>query len=299
MAKKHITFTNGAARRQYIILMMLFRLAFNRYLYGIFTRSLARFFSSDNAAFLKLPSGENFKVYLNDGYWTRFLLFGGSYEPEIADVIQAAAGKTNVFCDLGANTGFWTVYAANLFDKITAIEASSDTYQKLTENTRNLRNVSRRWAAVYSESNKELQFINTLNSHASSRLGNKPNKTDSVETVETVAIDDVLKPGETALIKLDVEGAEVDAIDGAKRALSEGSVIIYEDHGSDQSCKPSAHLLSMSNISLYSCENPPQKLENIDDVVALKQDRYRGYNFLAAHENSPLLTSILQGFAIH
>lgn len=295
--KQALTFTSSGAKAQYIVLMGLFRLAFlNRYFYGIFTRMLARLCASENAVLLSLSTGGQFKIYLNDAYWTRFALYRNDYELEVGAVIQKARGHTDVFCDLGANKGYWSVFAAPLYKQIFAIEASSVTYKTLTENTERLANVSRRWAAIYATSNEELNFVNVHNSHASARLG-AGGPSDSVETVETIAIDDLLPAKTAALIKLDVEGAEISAIDGAKRALMDGSVLIYEDHGSDISCAPSAHLLSLPGIRLYSVQNSLKRLHSVEEVLAQKGDKYTGFNFLAAHEGSGLLAGLLEGFA--
>lgn len=293
-----LTFTSSAARWQYRLLMGLFRLAVNRYLFGIFTRLLARRFDPKNAVMLRLPTGGDFKIYLNDGYWTRFALYHRDYEPEVAALISAAAGKADLFCDAGANKGYWTVYAAPLFQRVVAIEASSTTFRALSENTATQKNVNRRWAAVFSQSNQELTFVNVQNSHASARIGEDAARGDQTETVETVALDDLIPPEQTALIKLDVEGAEIAAIDGARRALSNGAVLIYEDHGADASCAPSVHLLRDPEIRLYFAENPSKPLTKLEDIRAVKTDRYKGYNFIAARADSGLLADILEGFAI-
>ncbi len=295
--RQPLTFVGSSAKAQYMTLMGLFRLAvLNRYLFGIFTRALARLFPSENAVLLMLSSGGQYKIYLNDAYWTRFALFRDDYELEVGKVIQKAQGYADIFCDLGANKGYWSVFAAPLYKQIFAIEASSVTYKTLTENTERLANVSRRWAAIYATSNEELNFVNVHNSHASARLG-AGGSSDSVETVETIAIDDLLPAKTAALIKLDVEGAEISAIDGAKRALMDGSVLIYEDHGSDISCAPSAHLLSLPGIRLYSVQNSLKRLHSVEEVLAQKGDKYTGFNFLAAHEGSGLLAGLLEGFA--
>ncbi len=293
-----LSFSSGSAKRQYVILMSLFRIAtLNRYLFGIFARGLARFFPARNAVTVKLKTGGRFKIYLDDAYWTRFALYRKDYENDVGDVIQAAQSHADVFCDLGANKGYWTVFSAPLFKQIFAVEASSDTYKILTENTGALKKVSRRWAAVFSKSNEELTFVNVHNSHASARLGDNPNATDHTETVETIAIDDLLPAKTAALIKLDVEGAEIAAIEGAKRALADGCVLIYEDHGSDRSCAPSVHLLDIPGISLYSAQSGLRQLLSIEDVLSEKPDKYTGYNFLAAHKDSTLLAGIIEGFA--
>ncbi|MEL7256748.1 MAG: FkbM family methyltransferase [Pseudomonadota bacterium] len=296
--KRALTFTSSGAKAQYIVLMGLFRLAFlNRYLFGIFTRTLARFCVPENAVYLSLSTGGQFKIYLNDAYWTRFALYRDDYELEVGAVIQKAQGHANVFCDLGANKGYWSVFAAPLFGKVFAVEASSATFKILTENTISLSNVSRRWAAIYVKSDEELSFVNVHNSHASARLGDDAGLSDNTETVQTIAIDDLLPAKTIALIKLDVEGAEISAIDGAKRTLLDGSVLIYEDHGSDTACAPSAHLLSLPGIRVYSVQNGLKRLHSVDEVLAQKGDKYTGYNFLAGHKDSDLLTGILEGFA--
>lgn len=294
-----ILLTGRCARVQYHILMALYRIAVNRYLYGIFARGLGRVFPQTNAAFLPMPGGSTFKIYLHDAYWTRFALFHSNYEPEVRHVIDAAAGHTPLFCDLGANKGYWSVYAASAFPDVLAVEASQATYAQLIENVGNLTNVTPRRAAVFSTSGQKMTFVNTYQSHASARLSpdGHSGARDIAETVRTCSVDDLVPPGTAALIKLDVEGAEIAAIDGATRALAEGSVLIYEDHGADATCAPSAHLLGVADISLYCIGNTANRVSNISAIRALKTDRYNGYNFLAARTDSPLLAAIVEAFA--
>ena len=55
------------------------------------------------------------------------------------------------------------------------------------------------------------------------------------EGVESVAVDDLaLRHGPPTLVKLDVEGAEVHALDGARRLLSESKpIVVCELHGAE------------------------------------------------------------------
>lgn len=279
--------------------MGLYALVFNRWLYGIFCRALARFFDPKTKAVLDLGEGHLFRVYLNDGYWTRFFLYHRDYEPEVAKVLDAARGHSDVFCDLGANSGLWSVQASRGFSQVIAVEASRTTYERLKENVDDLPNVDHRHAAIHQTSGDVLQFVNVHNSHASAHLdaGRPAGALDTVEQVETLSVDDAVPAGTSALIKLDVEGAEIAAIDGATRAMRDGAVFIYEDHGSDRMSEVSRRMLSIPGMCIYAIDESVQVVHDTEQLERLKTDRYKGYNFLAGQHNSPLLTAILERFA--
>ena len=299
IASPRLTFSSPAARLQYTLLMGLFRLAVTRGLYGRFARGLGRLFDSENAVILHDGEAAPYRILLNDGYWTRFALYLAPYEPEVDAVLRAAAGATPLFCDLGANMGYWTPRAEPLFERVIAVEASARTFDRLRGNASALPGVTLHRAAIHALSGQVLTFVNTHLSHASARLmGDIPaSAQDRTETVTTLAIDDLVPPGTAALIKLDVEGAEIAAISGAARAIAEGSVLIYEDHGSDPDCTVSAHLLAQPGLSVYSSENGLTAMPDIATIRALKSDPFKGYNFVAARADSPLLAGIMQGFA--
>lgn len=299
MTDHRLTFTSPAARLQYMLLMALFRLAVTRGLYGRFARDLGRVFGPDTAVFLHAGGAPPYRIALNDGYWTRFALYRAPYEPEVARVLYLASGATPLFCDLGANKGYWTTRAAPLFDRVIAVEASVTTFADLVENAGNLPNVTLDRAAIHARSGEQMRFINTHLSHASARLASdRPaGEQDRIDHVETRAIDDLIPKGVAALIKLDVEGAEIAAITGATRALADGAVLIFEDHGNDPACTVSAHLLSDPDMRLYSIETGLVPMPDIATIRARKPDPYKGYNFLAARADSRLMAQIAQGFA--
>jgi len=294
-----LTFSSPAARLQYVLLMALFRLAVTRGLYGRFARGLGRIFGPRNAVFLHQGDAPPFRIALDDGYWTRFALYRAPYEPEVGTVLTAARGATPLFCDLGANKGYWSTRAATLFDRVIAVEAAADTFADLHANTAGLPNVTRHHAAIHAVSGQSLTFVNTHLSHASARLmeNTPPAARDRTESITTLAIDDLVPPGTPALIKLDVEGAEIAALSGAARALAEGSVLIYEDHGNDPACTVSAHLLGLPDMRVFSIATGLVPMPDTAAIRALKTDRFKGYNFLAARANSPLLARIAESFA--
>lgn len=292
---RHLRFSSPKARVQYAILMGLFRLAWSRGAYGAMARGLGHLFGPRGAVYLSEAGGAPFRIALNDGYWTRFALRGVPYEPEVAAALAAAAGHTPLFCDLGANKGYWTCRAVPLYRRIIAVEAAAQTFAELRGNADALPNVTLHRAAIFDRSGEVLRFVNVHNSHASARLQgtDTPGPQDAVEEVETLAIDDLVPPGSAALIKLDVEGAEIAAISGAPRALRDGSVLIYEDHGGDPACAPSAHLLDQTGIEIYALEHGVARIRDLGALRALKADPFKGYNFIAAEGTSPLLAAML------
>jgi len=294
-----LTFSSPSARVQYHLLMGLFRLAVTRALYGRFARGLARLFPQGNTVTLHEGGAPPFRIDLSDGYWTRFALYRAPYEPEVGAVLRAAAGATPLFCDLGANKGWWTTRAAPLFERVIAVEASGATFAALQENAGDLPNVTLHRAAIHARSGEVMRFVNTHLSHASARLmGDTPAGTgDRIESVPTLAVDDLVPEGTAALIKLDVEGAEIAAIDGAARALRDGAVLIYEDHGNDPACTVSAHLLQDPDMVVFAIEGGLMPLPDLAAIAARKIDPYKGYNFLAARSTSPLLATLRARFA--
>ena len=80
-----------------------------------FTWSIAPLFDSRNSAVLELPLGGKIQVSLNDGYWTRLLVTGCVYEPEIGFMLNLLLTKSDAyFLDCGANIGYWSVIASTI-----------------------------------------------------------------------------------------------------------------------------------------------------------------------------------------
>jgi len=293
MKREIQSYSGLSAKIQYLLLMTLYRFVWSKWAYGYFARGLGHVFPASNSVDLVLNGGALFRIWLNDAYWTRFVLYHGDYEPELDHILSSCVGLTDTFCDLGANKGYWTVKAAKDYGTVIAVEASSQTYEALTDNTKDILNVKRHKSAIHSHLGKTLQFVNVHNSHASARLG-QPGTHDQTETVSTTTVDHVMKGQKPALIKLDVEGAEIAAFEGAVQTLRAGSIFVYEDHGSDLTCETSAWFLNKSGFSVFAIENGMHPIKTIEDIQKIKTDPYKGYNFLAAQSNSSLLAGLMR-----
>jgi FkbM family methyltransferase len=121
----------------------------------------------------------------------------------------------------------------------------------------------------------------------------KPEQTEPsncLESIRTISIDD-LSAGESCaekpvVIKLDVEGMEIDAIKGGKNTINRDTLLIYEDHGKDYDCRATDYVLSLG-LSVFFCDrNIFKKIVNINDVRAMKKQTSVGYNLFAFREET-------------
>lgn len=117
------------------------------------------------------------------------------------------------YLDLGAFNGDTVidfVKRVKAWNKITAIEPDVRNFRKLKNNTENFGNVTCLNFAVSNE-RKQVHFL--------SRGGRNGRMSDSGTTVEAVSIDSLNQP--FSYIKMDVEGAEIDALSGGERTIKE------------------------------------------------------------------------------
>ena len=86
------------------------------------------------------------------------------------------------------------------------------------------------------------------------------------------------------MVKLDVEGAEKDAILGSHRIRSKHPVLfLYEDHAKDPSCENSDFLMNHLGWEIFRCDgNVVRRMPTIKQIIEVKQNPFVGYNFAAA-----------------
>jgi hypothetical protein len=96
---------------------------------------------------------------------------------------------------------------------------------------------------------------------------------------------------ELILVKLDVEGQEVNAMQGASLTAGRDSLFLYEDHGMDDQCVPTEYMLANGFFVFSFDNNVIVRIDSVDAVRAKKIDKRKGYNFLSTR--SDRWTSIL------
>ena len=224
------------------------------------------------------------------------IIQGHHYEPEVSRYLARYSGKKVLFIDGGANNGYWTIYAARRFgpgSDVWSVEANPQKYQELSHNIQaNGLDVTATNRAL-SDVSGDVVDLDISKGHASASILPQENSTKSVRT-ETITIDKLLEETlrsadlsyEVVVLKLDVEGVEVRAIEGAARLREiPGLVILYEDHGQDDQHETTKFLILMgySITFLGDDDQPSEEIVDLRRLDELKVDKVRGYNFVATN----------------
>lgn len=186
------------------------------------------YYMGDARALTQLSTGEPFFVNTKDRGISVWIIMGGVWETFVDDVLCALVRPGDVFLDLGANMGYYTVKLGTRVGptgKVYSFEPNPELFTFLSDNIEINGFAGRAQAfpvAAGAEAGRSL-----LNFHYANMGGGwvtPPAELleDSAGTpVEVVRVDDVLPPDLKAdLIKLDVEGFEPLALKGMTGVLA-------------------------------------------------------------------------------
>ena len=252
---------------------------------------------------VRLNEDARFIFPSNDEYWCVGITIGERlYEPEIDWLLRRAMGRPYALIDCGANMGYWTVLASSApygGHPAAAVEASRANYEilslNLAANNNRFVTVHR---AILDQSGQRVRLYGEKHYGMSVRSDWHPSSSMVFEEVETITIDEVAErylPGRKypALIKIDIEGSEIEAIKGARGMIEEGALLIYEDHGKEPTHPVSRFVLAEPEIAMWRAppDQRPVPITSIEQVAAVKQDARMGYNFFAHKRVSPWLSA--------
>jgi len=138
------------------------------------------------------------------------------------------AGTSPVVVDLGANIGAVSAYALALHPgaRVTSVEAGPDTFALLEANR--AANPRLAWTTIHAAAAGEVG-TRRFSCNALSTSGRVARGGDGVE-VRALPLSQLMPPGEVALLKVDIEGAEEDLLRGGEEDLARVNALIIELH---------------------------------------------------------------------
>jgi FkbM family methyltransferase len=233
---------------------------------------------------IKLNSDATFEFPYGDGYWSKLLNRAYNYEDELDLLFRGAADVDYTLLDCGANYGYWSVLVSSApmgSHKAIAIEPSSQNFTKLKNN------------AEINGNRFELMKCAIGSGRGTARLSGTKHEAFSIagsagggEDVPVIALDNLIADGKVSatgkyLIKLDVEGVEIEAIKGGARLLQTDSMLLCEEHGNDPLHTVSRHILEETPLKLIVYDPRSDRLETVSELSILdriKVSSHVGYN---------------------
>ncbi len=222
-----------------------------------------------------------------DGYWSVLLNRRHTYEVEIDTFLRAVADMDYTFLDCGANFGLWSVLVTSApygRHRAIAIEASSANAAKLARNAGlNGNRFGVRHEAIGRTSGghawlggRKHEALSITAAHAE-----EPGEEVSVTSLDGLIEDGVIAADGRYVLKLDVEGMEIEALAGGRRLLEADTVVICEEHGCDREHKVTRYLLAETAAHVFVLDPATRRFEPVVDTAILdriKVNRKVGYN---------------------
>ncbi len=180
----------------------------------------------------KLP--DKFYMQLNPTEHIQQQLFWyGYYEKSLGDVLKNIIKPGDVFLDIGANIGYFSLLIANNVPtaKVISFEPVREIFESLKGNIaiNNIKNVTAFNAAIGELKEEKELFISGLDNLGMSSFQQPENFSGKKETVQVLTIDEWFERAGLAkidVVKLDVEGSELPALKGMKEILQNFKPIV-------------------------------------------------------------------------
>jgi FkbM family methyltransferase len=233
---------------------------------------------------VKLNDDATFEFPYGDGYWSKLLNRSYIYEDELELLFADSADVDYTLLDCGANYGYWSVLVSSQpfgKHKAIAIEPSGQNFPKLANN-----------AGINGNRFETLKCA-IGSDRGTARLSGTKHEAFSIagsqsdgEEVPVIALDNLIDDGKVSaqgkyLIKLDVEGVEIEAMKGGKRLMETDSVLLCEEHGADRAHTVSRYILEHTPLKLIVFDPSTNRLETVSELSILdriKTSTHVGYN---------------------
>lgn len=170
-----------------------------------------------------------FSYFVDDEFVGHSLRFYGEYSPDEVVLFQKVLKPDDVAVEIGSNIGALTIPMAQLCRQVYAFEPHPDNYALLQQNLQNngLSNVTAINTALGSRNGFTRMFsLERLGHFNFGRL----EIGDGNLQIEMTKLDDILGDEPIRLIKIDVEGAELDVLKGAEKIIQRYRPLLYVEN---------------------------------------------------------------------
>lgn len=166
-----------------------------------------------------------------DGWWELEQL------TVLRQFVLATRGRGGAMLDIGANIGNHSVYLRDLFDEVHAVEANPRTFKLLQFNLEIYPHLRAHLFAASDEAGTLRFQVEAINVGASHVVNARQKVHDGAGVIEVQAcvLDDVIRTDyPVSLVKIDVEGHELQAIRGMARLLRRDTpCVVFEQQSAD------------------------------------------------------------------
>jgi FkbM family methyltransferase len=207
------------------------------------------------------------------------LIVRGALERPVQEALRRLLAPGMTVWDVGANVGFFSLVCGRLVapaGRVVAFEpvgASAAAIRRNAELNGLGGVIEAREAAVWSESGRGELLVVADRSWSHLAATGHHAQTRAEVAVELVAADDLVAAGEPPpdVVKVDVEGAEIQVLDGMERVLREhGPVLVIELHETNRAV---AERLRAAGYTMENLDGPEPIEDAAPDVHVLARRR--------------------------
>jgi FkbM family methyltransferase len=176
-------------------------------------------------SFIALPYFNNTYLFAKKGMTSATSAwYCGLYEFEEMSFLSDYIKKDDLFVDIGANIGVYSILAASMGAKVIAIEPMPSTYETLKKNVsfNNFDNLVDTFNIAISDKKEKLNFSNDLDALNHVLLQNE-DYSNSIN-ISACRLDEILNERIPKFIKIDVEGFETKVFKSAKQVFANNNL---------------------------------------------------------------------------
>lgn len=220
-----------------------------------------------------------FELSADQPYNYRYLM--GLHEPGTTLIVRQVLKPGMVAVDVGAHIGYFTRLFAKLVGsagRVIAFEPHPTSFAGLERNTRRYANVSLFNCAV-SDRRMRASLYESLNSGGHSLFAASTRGAFvGVKNVEIVSLGDVLAGQKADLVKIDVEGAEIEVLDGMRTLVTASAApnLVVECNPATLAARGSSERVLFEAISemgygIAAIDEEARRLTTVPDVKVLTE----------------------------